>query len=114
MVKHKKIIKEIANCRVKYLFQKAHDIFPENKELANRYVQLARKYAQRAKIAIPKEWRTRICNNCKQILYPGINCRYRIQSRKGKGSHISLTCLECNNTKRYYIKRRSINQSLKK
>ena len=100
---NKNIIKKIANVRIEYLFGRAQEVFPENKELANRYVYLARKYAQRAKIKIPKDWKNRICHNCKKYLYPGINCRIRLHSR-GKGSHVSLTCSECNRTTRYFIK----------
>lgn len=97
------IIKQIANTRMNYLFQKAHDIFPNDKELANRYIYLARRYAQRAKIRIPAQWKKRICHKYKRLLYPGINCRTRIHS-KGKGSHVSTTCLDCNHTTRYFIK----------
>lgn len=100
----KYIVKKIASSRIRYLFQKAHEIFPENKVLANRYIYLARRYAQRAKIKIPFEWKKRICHNCKMFLYPGLNCRVRMHSQKGKGSHVSLTCFECNNTIRYFIK----------
>jgi ribonuclease P protein subunit RPR2 len=98
------IIKNIANNRINYLFQRAHDIFPENKLLANRYTYLARRYAQRAKIKIPYEWQKRICKKCKKFLYPGLNYRVRMHSHKGKGSHVSLTCLECTKTTRYFIK----------
>ena len=100
----KSVVKQIARNRINYLFQQAHDIFPENKELANRYVYLARRYAQRARLKIQEKWRKRICKKCKKFLYPGINYRTRMQSRKGKGSHVSLTCLECNKTTRYFIK----------
>ncbi|MFX0037701.1 MAG: ribonuclease P protein component 4 [Promethearchaeota archaeon] len=107
MPKHNKktkyIIKEIANSRMLYLFQKAHEIFPQNKILANRYVYLARRYAQRAKIKIPNMWKKRICHKCKNFLYPGINSRTRLHS-SGKGSHISVTCLDCNKTTRYFYK----------
>ena len=99
----KYIVKKIANSRMLFLFQKAHEVFPRNKSLANRYSYLARRYAQRAKIQIPKTWKKRICHNCKGFLYPGINSRTRIHS-KGKGSHISSTCLDCNHTARYFIK----------
>jgi RNase P subunit RPR2 len=27
-----------------------------------------------------------------------------MQSRKGRGSHVSITCLECNKTTRHFIK----------
>ncbi|MFX0046928.1 MAG: ribonuclease P protein component 4 [Candidatus Hermodarchaeota archaeon] len=100
---NKAIIKQIADIRMNYLFQKAHEIFPDNKELANRYSYLARRYAQRAKIQIPTDWKKRICHKCKGLLYPGINCRTGIHS-KGKGTHISTTCLDCHNTTRYFIK----------
>lgn len=101
----KGIIRKIAHSRMLYLFQKANEIFPNRKELANRYTYLARRYAQRAKIKIPDEWKKRICHKCKMFLYPGLNCRFRLHSHKGKGSHISLTCFECNTTStRYFIK----------
>lgn len=101
---YKYIVKKIANSRMLYLFQRAHEIFPKNKTLANRYTYLARRYAQRAKIKIPFEWKKRICHKCKMFLYPGLNYRVRIHSQNGKGSHISLTCFECNKTTRYFIK----------
>ncbi len=101
---NKNIIKNIARSRIDFLFHRAHEIFPDNKELANRYVYLARRYSQRAKIKIPSIWRKRVCHKCKKFLYPGINYRVRIQSRKGKGSHVSLTCFECNKITRYFIK----------
>ncbi|MFX1310286.1 MAG: ribonuclease P protein component 4 [Promethearchaeota archaeon] len=99
----KYIVKKIANSRMLYLFQKAHEVFPKNKALANRYTYLARRYAQRAKIKIPFEWKKRICHKCKMFLYPGVNYRVRIHSHKGKGSHVSITCFECNRTTRYFI-----------
>ena len=104
MVNNKKLLRKIANYRMNFLFQRAHDIFPENKMLANRYIYLACRYAQKGRIKIPVKWKKRICHKCKCFLYPGLNCRTRMQSRKGKGSHVSLTCLECNNTTRYFIK----------
>jgi len=101
---YKRVVKQIAKSRIEFLFQEAHDIFNDNRELANRYTNLARRYAQRAKVKIPIEWKKRICHKCKKFLYPGINCRIRMQSRKGKGSHLSVTCLECDKTTRYFIK----------
>lgn len=98
------IVKQIAKSRMEYLLERAHQVFPKKKELANRYAYLAKRYAQRARLKIPPEWKYRLCNKCKKFLYPGINCRTRMQTRKGKGSHVSLTCFECNRTTRYYIK----------
>ncbi|MBN1800159.1 MAG: ribonuclease P [Candidatus Lokiarchaeota archaeon] len=101
---NKKIVKQIATTRIGFLFRSAHQVFPEDKELANRYVGLAIRYSQRARVKVPKEWKKRVCHKCKKFLYPGKNCRIRMQSRNGKGSHVSVTCLECNNTTRYFIK----------
>ncbi|MEJ2278889.1 MAG: ribonuclease P [Candidatus Lokiarchaeota archaeon] len=88
---------------VKNLLERAHSTFPECKDLANRYVDLAIKYSQRAKVRIPKDWKRRICRHCKRFLYPGINCRVRIQSRKKRGSHLTITCLECHESSRYFL-----------
>lgn len=107
MRRNKNLIRNIAKARMFYLFERADSIFPQdypdNKDLANRYVYLARRYAQRARLKIPPEWKKRICHHCKQFLYPGLNCRVRMQSRKGKASHVSITCLDCNHITRYYI-----------
>ena len=102
---NKGLIKLIARTRMLYLYELAHETFQNDKQLANRYTYLARKYAQRARIKIPPEWKKRTCHHCKKFLYPGLNCRTRLHS-KGKGSHISMTCLECNQATRYYIKSR--------
>ena len=104
MPNYRRVIKQIAKHRMNYLFQRAHDTCPENQELANKYAYLSRRYAQRAKIKIPLKWKKRICHKCKGFLYPGINCRIRMQSRNGKGSHVSLTCFQCKNTTRYFVK----------
>jgi ribonuclease P protein subunit RPR2 len=98
------IAKKIAEYRMLYLFHKAHEVFLKDKALSNRYIYLARRYAQRAKLKTPIEWKKRICHKCKKFLYPGVNYRIRMSSQKGKGSHVSLTCLECNRTTRYFIK----------
>ena len=104
MPRYKNLVKQIAKSRMNYLFQRAHIIFPKNEYLANRYADLARKYSQRAKVKISRAWKKRICHKCKSFLYPGINCRIRLHSGKGKSSHVSMTCFECNKTTRYFIK----------
>jgi ribonuclease P protein subunit RPR2 len=104
----KNVIKKIARTRMMFLFDKAHELFPTKPDLANRYVFLARKYAQRTKIVIPEEWKRRICHRCKKFLYTGINSRVRLHSN-GKTSHVSVSCLECGKITRYYIKIKNLN-----
>ncbi len=108
MTKPKYIIKKIANSRIKYLFEQAKKVYNKDPDLANRYVELAQAYSRSANVKIPKELKRRICHSCKKFLVPGVNCRYRMQSRSGKGSHITLTCFNCNNKTRYYIKKENL------
>jgi len=114
MPNNKTVIKQIAKSRLDYLFKRAHEIYPKNYVLANRYVYLARRYAQRARIKVPPQWKKRICHNCKGFLYPGINCRIRMQTRPGKGSHVSLTCFDCNHVTRYFIKTKNFRNNNKR
>ena len=39
-----------------FLFEKAHEVFPKNKTFANRYVYLARRYAQRGPVEASEFW----------------------------------------------------------
>lgn len=105
MPNFKKVAAKVAKQRISFLFQSAEDIFEENQQLAHRYVDLARKYSQRTKVKIPEKWKRRVCRNCNHFLYPGENCRVRMQSRKGRGSHVSVTCLDCDHITRYFIKK---------
>lgn len=108
MKKKKQIIKKIALSRIRFLFERADEIFPKDQDLANRYIDLCQAYSRRANLKIPKELKRRICHSCKKFLVPGVNCRYRMQSRRGKGSHVTLTCFICNNKTRYYIKKKNL------
>jgi len=82
--------KKIALERIKVLFKEAAEVFPKNKALANRYVQLARNIAMKVKIRIPLEYRRRFCKHCHAYLVPGVNSRVR--TRDGK---VIISCLEC-------------------
>lgn len=96
----------ISESRVAYLMESALSVFPKNRELANRYVLLANKIAQGAKISIPKQYRIYICKGCKKLILPGKNCYYRIRSLKGQGSHLTITCLDCGKRLRIYFKKK--------
>ena len=86
--KHKQ--KDIANERIIILFEQAQEIFPKNKTLANRYVELARKIAMKVKVRIPMKLKRRFCKHCYRYLQPGVNAR--IRTRAGK---VVISCLEC-------------------
>jgi ribonuclease P protein subunit RPR2 len=95
--KHKQ--KEIALQRIKILFQQAEEVFPKNKDRANRYISLARKMAMKVHAQIPRELKRRICKHCYSFLKPGTNAR--IRTREGK---VVIYCMECKKFTRIPIK----------
>jgi len=97
-------IKRIALRRVHVLFGLAKQVAPENPDLAQRYVQLARKVSMRARLRLPKEYRVLVCRKCKSFILPGVNCRTRIQPRREP--HMVITCLSCGKITRIPIKGR--------
>ncbi len=85
--------KQIALQRVHTLFQLAKEAIHENPELAQRYIQIARRIAMRTRLRLPKVYKSQICRKCKSFILPGVNCRFRIQQRRE--SHMVITCLNC-------------------
>ena len=82
--------REIAQERIKILFQQATAIFSNNPALAHRYITLARKIAMKVKARIPLEYKRRFCKHCYKYLQHGVNARVR--TRKGK---VIISCFEC-------------------
>lgn len=82
--------KSIAKQRIDILFSQAERIFNEDKTLANRYVQLARKIAMKLRLRMPGNLKRRYCKFCYSYLQPGVNSRSRI--RQGK---VIISCFEC-------------------
>lgn len=97
-------IREIGRERIERLFNMAEKIFHENPELADRYVELARKISMKVRIRIPRKWRRRFCHKCYTFLVPGVNCRVRIRQRRSP--HVVVTCYNCGNKMRYLIKKK--------
>jgi len=93
----KNIIKQLALERIEYLMELAFKIYPENPELANRYLEHSRNYSMSTKVKIPRKYKTYVCHKCKKLMIPGYSCKIRIQSRKKRGSHLIITCLNCQN-----------------
>jgi len=93
-------LKKDALDRVRFLLDKAKEVFKEDKALANRYVILARKIAMKVKLRIPSNLKRRYCKHCYKFLMPGVNCRVRTQ--RGK---VVYYCLECKKFMRFPYKR---------
>lgn len=99
--KEKASIKRIAKERITILLLRADTIYTEDPELAQRYGQLARKIAMKARIRIPEKCRLRFCLKCKNYLYPGISARVRIKSRGT--SRLVYYCTICQESSRSKI-----------
>ncbi|MCP4760879.1 MAG: hypothetical protein GY870_03795 [archaeon] len=108
--KRENIIRSIANERIDYLMNRAIEIYSLNPDLANRYVEIARKYSMSLKVNIPQNFKKLICHNCKKLMIPGVSSRNRIQSRKKRGSRYVITCLNCNHKIHIYYKRKDGNE----
>ena len=97
-------MKKLAAERIDYLMEKALDVYSDNSEIANRYCEISRNYSMATKVEIPRRFKRLICHKCKKLVLPGISGRVRIQSRKGRGSKLVKTCLNCGKQTTIYIK----------
>ncbi len=99
-------IRIIAKERIEKLFRLASDCYGEDPDLANRYVELARKIGMKCQVRIPKRFKMFFCKECNSFLVSGVNSRIRTR-RDGKGKVI-ITCLKCGTIKRYPMSREKI------
>ena len=99
-----KNIKQIAYERIYMLFTLAKQIARERPDLADRYVDIARRIAMKARVHLPKEFRLLVCRRCKRFILPGVSSRVRVQPRREP--HVTITCLHCGNHMRIPCRRR--------
>lgn len=91
---------KIAEERMNILFHRAEEELSLNPERSHRYVQLARKIAQKYNIKNQPTLKSRQCKSCHKYLQPGLNAQIRLLN-----SSINIKCLECGNIRRMpYIK----------
>jgi len=101
MKKQSKSTKQkIAKERIIILFDQAKQT--KQQKLANRYVELARKIAMKARTPIPRHLKRRFCKHCYTYLNSK-NSRIRFQG-KGKGRRVVYTCLNCKKHMRFMYK----------
>ena len=92
-------IVQIAEERIRLLYDMAKGTFKTNPEMSRRYVELARRIGMRSRVRVPGELKYITCHNCFSLLIPGVSCRVRI--RPDRGTDVVMTCLACNSVKRY-------------
>ncbi len=96
--------RKIALERISILFKMAREAFDLEPDLAQKYVNMARKIGMRYKVRIPIEFRRMLCRHCKMFILPGKNCTVRI--RQEREPHIVITCLYCGGHMRIPLKER--------
>lgn len=90
--------REIAEERIEILFEEAERTFPEHKDRANRYVEIARNIAMSYRIPIPKKLKKKFCGECHSYLRPGVNCKVEMRPEENV---VEYRCGECGHVKRY-------------
>jgi len=101
VVKRKTLIKDLARQRISILFRLALETYKQDMDLANRYVELARKISMRAKVRIPRRYRLLYCKRCGGLLVPGRTAAVRMRSRREP--HLVIKCLKCGKIIRHPI-----------
>ncbi|MEM3126873.1 MAG: ribonuclease P protein component 4 [Candidatus Woesearchaeota archaeon] len=94
-----KELKNIAKERISILFEQADKIFSKSPKLANRYIELARKIAMKARYKMPSLFKRKFCKHCYHFLVSGKNAR--IRTREGK---LVIYCLDCKKYTRIPLK----------
>lgn len=97
----------IALQRIQVLLELARKVNQDRSDLAQRYLELARKIAMSVRLHLPKEHRLNFCRHCKSFILPGVNSRVRIQTHREH--HIVRTCMFCGRYSRIPFQRRKKN-----
>tara|TARA_Y100000310_G_scaffold344346_2_gene456590 strand:+ start:607 stop:924 length:318 start_codon:yes stop_codon:yes gene_type:complete len=82
--------KELAKERIQELFKQAKEAFGKNPKRSDKYVQLARTLAMKARISMPKNLKKKYCKHCYAYFRPSVNCRVRVRK-----DLVIYTCLNC-------------------
>jgi ribonuclease P protein subunit RPR2 len=90
---------DMAAQRIDRLFAMAEKACKDRPDLADRYVDIARRISMRHRVSIPGKLKRHVCKQCCGYLAPGVNARVRIDGR-----NILITCQRCGGIKRYPYK----------
>jgi ribonuclease P protein subunit RPR2 len=87
---------DMAEQRIERLFAMAAEIGGRRPDLANRYMDIARRISMRHRVSIPRRFKRNVCKECYAYLMPGRNARVRVD-----GNNVIITCLVCGGIRRY-------------
>ena len=100
-LKNKRNQKLIAKNRIIKLFTLAENkALSGNFNLANRYIEIARKLSMRNLAPIPNNLKRKFCKHCYCYLLPDANCRIRLHKKR-----IIIFCKNCNRYARIPLKK---------
>jgi ribonuclease P protein subunit RPR2 len=91
---------DMATQRIERLFRMAGEVCGRRPDLADRYVDIARRISMRHRVSIPRELKRHVCKECYCYLAPGINARVRVDGR-----NVLITCQRCGGIRRYPYKK---------
>ena len=89
-------VKEIAEARIRKLFEFAKEEARARPELAKRYIKLARELARKTQTKIPQELKKSFCKKCGLIF----TTKSRVRTKKGL---LVYTCQKCGEKRRFRI-----------
>ena len=90
---------EIANNRIRFLFDEADNVFKTDSKLSDKYVKMARRIAMKYKIKLTSILKKKFCKHCHKYLAYGVNCRVRIHKHR-----LIYYCFSCKHFMRHPIK----------
>lgn len=92
--------KALALERIERLVQLAEEVWPEDRSLSRRYLELAWRLKLRYRVRLPPHLRGKFCRKCRSLLRPGSSCRVRVRSGR-----VVRVCLECGHLTRVPLRR---------
>lgn len=85
MKKDSNFIKKIGTFRINRLFYLAREKTMENKtdsrRLSKRYIKIAKDISRHYKIKLDDDFKNSVCDECNEVLIPGINCKVRVSNK---------------------------------
>lgn len=84
---------KIAKERIEILFKEADEAAAKSRmDLANRYVELARKIGMRYNVRIPRELKRKFCKYCYAYMRPDVSCSVSLDTKR---KTVRIKCFKC-------------------
>ncbi|MDY6780690.1 MAG: ribonuclease P protein component 4 [Halobacteria archaeon] len=90
---------EIAEERIRRLFELAERVHEDSPERAGEYVERAREVGMRCRVRLPDELKRRFCGDCgSYYVFGSEESGARVRLNDG---HVTITCEKCGSQARY-------------